>query len=570
MTESSYQAIAVQEFREGEGLYIRSFFADSDFNMNQWGVTPQSLKRDIASGLQKSYNGKTAPIIMTPDYGHPPANIPNMLEVQEQFRVGDFLRTGIDPNNGRAYVDALIYNPEAIELIQNGQLNFVSPSIKSLSEIHYGDGKIAVTKFTVNHLALVQNPAYGTMKAQIKGRCTGNGEECLRQLTNVQASLNESVMVEKLACGGLSIHIASSQVAQPIQEKIENGVQLNPEEIMSMIAEDSTEQIQYDAKKWYEFAPNINADNCVSKWIPELKSAHPTWPQGQVIAVAFSKCGESKKSKNAEGYFWQKNFGATFDLGDNALKQLDNFTFEESKGFLVGDTTVKVYAGVKGHKIAWLSKDHMALHDMCLSHDHCYTIFDKDDNETGHEVYSAKFGSMTQDDTYKSVKRLPGIFVGFAESLKHAGSKTETAMAGEEQKDKDYEELKKEHEATKTKLAETEKEMKDQKEKMATLEATLQAQLRNPLIASIVESKLSLGSIAVADKQAEISKLEKLPVDVLGTMQAEFKNMVATKTATSSSSQKPDSIAVRYAYSAEVDTEKPGKNLLEAIRSRQR
>src|SRR5207245_4589993 len=114
-------------------------------------------------------------------------DVENMIKEQEPFRKGDFIKTGIDEVTKRAYVDAMIYDIKTIARIESGELKFVSPSIKAVEAIHTADGKTKVTRFMINHLALVATPAYGSMKAQIRGRCTGTAEQCLKILDNVQA-----------------------------------------------------------------------------------------------------------------------------------------------------------------------------------------------------------------------------------------------------------------------------------------------------------------------------------------------------------------------------------------------
>ncbi len=42
----------------------------------------------------------------------------------------------------------------------------------------------------------------------------------------------------------------------------------------------------------------VTAEDCMSNAIDEIKSAHPDWEQKQVIAVALSKCGQSREEQN--------------------------------------------------------------------------------------------------------------------------------------------------------------------------------------------------------------------------------------------------------------------------------
>jgi flagellar biosynthesis GTPase FlhF len=189
-----------------QGTFVKAFFVDSALNANLWQVTNDSIPAGLQSGLDKErFHGKTAPLILLEpgniygnDFGHPPEKL-LMTEAQEPFRVGNAIEFGTDKNTGRAFgvfhIDPNDFkNPKdkaraelAIEMLNNRELAFVSPSLKATEEMHAGDGRILVTKWLLNHLALVKEPAYGEHKAQIRGVCNGDGKECLKQLSNVQA-----------------------------------------------------------------------------------------------------------------------------------------------------------------------------------------------------------------------------------------------------------------------------------------------------------------------------------------------------------------------------------------------
>lgn len=590
LKKKNFQAIAIQDFRPGEGLFIRSFFADDAFNLNGWSVTKSALKRDLASGLEKKYFGKTAPIIITPDFGHPPDDVSDMIAAQEMYRVGDFLRTGFDEKVGAAYIDAVITDKTAIEMIQNGELNFVSPSIVATSEIRTGDGKVVVPSFGVNHLAIVKNPAFGTLKAQIKGRCTGPQEECLKQLQTVQASVKVGNDVKcRFNCGTIFLQANYDALSQPIQEKIENGKQLDKDDLKSLMGEDSTEQVNIEQDdeimkhRWYDLPEAYQgAPTCVSKWIPELKSSHPEWKQDQVLAVAYSKCGESKSSKTKEGEFentnydedldgeghiWPKNFGA-------------DFKYEKVRGFFSGDTEIMPRVYIKDLEGDYMAKGHYLLHAFNLPHTHCYA--GKIDGKAFHKTFKSNYNSdtpqfptmnelqpgiesredklkdygatMTEDETYKYLMHNPGIFIGLTEGLKPI-SRKEGIMPDDnkdDSKDKDMEELKKEAQQAKEKIAEMEKKDKENEDKYAALKAEMENTKKDPMVQAIVQAKVKLGILKEADvKQASGDLMKNYSVEALSTMQAELKTL-ADKAPTGN--EKP--FEARYQYQAATDETK--------------
>ena len=177
----------LDQFKGREGLFIKGFFVDETLNANNWRVTDEAKERDIKTGMETDYFGKTAPIILRDDFGHPPDDSDDIVAEQELDRVGDFIGVGIDPNTKHAFFVAQITKVKGIKAIQDGKVSFLSPSLRSLSEFHTFDGEIVITRFKINHVALVKEPAFGRDKAQIRGHCAGTPETCLTQLSNVQA-----------------------------------------------------------------------------------------------------------------------------------------------------------------------------------------------------------------------------------------------------------------------------------------------------------------------------------------------------------------------------------------------
>ena len=182
-----------QVYSDNDRFFIKTFLVDSSINANKWAVTEDALRRNISTFINK-------PIVLTPEFAHPEAPDGDQLLIeQEKFRVGVIIDIGIDNATGKGWALAEITNRDAIKMLTDTGINFVSPSIVfGPNDIEIQDNVEVVTKFEGAHLAIVKDPAYGMQKAQIKGQCRG-GPECIVQLNKVQAT------VERSQCGGYTI-----------------------------------------------------------------------------------------------------------------------------------------------------------------------------------------------------------------------------------------------------------------------------------------------------------------------------------------------------------------------------
>ena len=179
--------MALIKFENEDKLFIKFFLLDASVNLNTWGVTRQAMLKGL-----KTFIGK--PFVLTPDYGHPTAaSGDDLLVQQEKYRVGDIIDVGVDPKSDKAYGIAEITNSEAKDILKNGDVNFVSPSIvfNNGSEVADKDGNSIITEFEGAHVAGVAEPAYGIDKAEIKGKCVGSKESCNITLEKVEASVSE-------------------------------------------------------------------------------------------------------------------------------------------------------------------------------------------------------------------------------------------------------------------------------------------------------------------------------------------------------------------------------------------
>ena len=168
---------SIERFTRGDNrFFIRAFLLDDSLNKNDWAVTKEAMEHDLSS-----FKGK--PFVMDfASYSHPDES------EQENYRVGTIEAVGIDPKSGRAFADIEITSKRAMNEIKAGGI-YVSPSLGADTSAVQLDamGRRLISAFEGFHLAGVKYPAYGVMKAQIKGQCTGSGHECRKQLMMVQA-----------------------------------------------------------------------------------------------------------------------------------------------------------------------------------------------------------------------------------------------------------------------------------------------------------------------------------------------------------------------------------------------
>jgi hypothetical protein len=194
-------------------LYIKAFLLSSDVNINQWGVSPSSLEKQINTFIGK-------PLVLTENFKHPmppdmdrvgsaeydndddPYNavkvdeiVDHWLQYQEVYRVGSII--DITEKKGTYYAIIEITDPAAKEAFRNNEVPlFVSPAIAQLDPL---EDPSYITQWTGIHLAIVADPAYTIKKALVTGQCHGETERCVLQLR--QASIQRNNEVPRLGCG---------------------------------------------------------------------------------------------------------------------------------------------------------------------------------------------------------------------------------------------------------------------------------------------------------------------------------------------------------------------------------
>ena len=181
----------VQEAYEKEDkFYLKTFLLDDSVARNGMGVQPDYIPKNIHKFVGR-------PVILTPDFNHPhefehyketkdyKTDIPELLKLQEKYSIGKIVDISTHSNiqqGGNTNYSALleITDPKAISAFRAGKIpQYVSPSIYRINE---SDPVHSITDYEPLHIAIVDNPAYGFHKANIRQTCQGNKNECQRML----------------------------------------------------------------------------------------------------------------------------------------------------------------------------------------------------------------------------------------------------------------------------------------------------------------------------------------------------------------------------------------------------
>ena len=161
-------------FTDNGRLYLKAFLLDASVNINEWGVTPASLSKNINTFIGK-------PLVLTEDYSHPvPTNedsLDHWLTFQEDYRIGTIV--DVVPKDSAYYALIEVTDPDAKKAIEGGAIpNYVSPAIAQLGL----EASTRINNWTGVHLAIVDDPAFTVKKATITASCGGDSAQCLLQL----------------------------------------------------------------------------------------------------------------------------------------------------------------------------------------------------------------------------------------------------------------------------------------------------------------------------------------------------------------------------------------------------
>ena len=153
-------------------LFLRAFLLDSSVNLNGWGVSKDTLKRNL-----QTYIGK--PLVVQEDFGHPQSEDPNydhQLQYQESFRIGNI--NAIVENNGIYSAIIEVTDPQAKDAFRLGNLPlYVSPQL-----FHDGiqtEPEDNMINWRGTHLAIVDQPAFGEQRTVALAR-QGAQQRCIR------------------------------------------------------------------------------------------------------------------------------------------------------------------------------------------------------------------------------------------------------------------------------------------------------------------------------------------------------------------------------------------------------
>jgi len=219
----SQMCLATASFFQKDGSNFGKFFLiNGQENLKGWRVTVESLPKFL-----KTFIGK--PFVSEPELKHFGADdmpVHEVMQVQEDFRVGDIVDVTYDPKTTQAEAIVKFHNtPEGEKIwneIQNGEAIYVSPAVAGFS-IDGERGAIFVEWYGL-HLARVSNPAYGVFHASLKKTCTGKDKECLDMLVasaNIHTTVQDSSYIPKTSS---SVKMVEEKIGSTKTDEQQKGV----------------------------------------------------------------------------------------------------------------------------------------------------------------------------------------------------------------------------------------------------------------------------------------------------------------------------------------------------------
>ena len=176
------------ELIEDKGKHFARFFLlNNEVNAMKWKVTLSSIPKYI-----NAFKG--LPYISEPNLEHfglekqKDLTIPEILRMQEKFRVGNIIDVHFDQKKGEASAVVEIIDNNVWAELKKGEAIYVSPAIGGFpQEI---EGVQVYDEWFPLHLARVEHPAYGTVDASLKRTCTGEEKACVDKLIATAAKHN--------------------------------------------------------------------------------------------------------------------------------------------------------------------------------------------------------------------------------------------------------------------------------------------------------------------------------------------------------------------------------------------
>lgn len=207
------------------------------YNRNKWGVTEQSIERNIQSAINKPVviyrknpnnpiHTKEAGFFVHPtpqeaatELGHSP-NAEEYYKWQEKFAVGR-VRSVDKRTNGYAFT-LEITDPEAKNILKSdayrtGIPGWTSPQIISNGHLYPQEERSEIyDHWSIAHIALLDVPAYGYDQAGARAKCFGAEKECMIQ-TRSASQENLGFCIKQAAIDLVTAFSNSSQSAQEPQ-----------------------------------------------------------------------------------------------------------------------------------------------------------------------------------------------------------------------------------------------------------------------------------------------------------------------------------------------------------------
>lgn len=555
--ENQTEPEIIRKFKNKVGFFLKAFFADDTFNENDWGVTPEALRLDLRTGLETSFFGKTAPVIMMePFFGHPEPDEEKgelMLNLQEPFRVGNFIDVGISPS-GRAFFVAEITNKHAQELLDSREIIFISPSIKAIEHIHIG-GREIITKFRVNHAALVKNPAFG-FKAQIRGICKGKGGDCLVSFQDLNASRNYQG-----AINSSEFTFSENETERVIVYNTQRDSKVDDEICKPLNGK------TFDAA--FNVFPRIPEDTH-----PNCRCFYTQQSSGKVVSDLSSNF--QAKSKN-------DGVDSKSMAGKKAVRLGENFTIAvcENTGNMVIE--LKAQSPLQKMVSECLSKklkpgekptekelaicfsearDKLGKAESLKTKQSTPKSKSKMSGQTEEEKMEEQIAQMDDEEKKKVLMEALKAKAKSGKAQEHPEETEDEKKARKAQEEEEKEKM----EANKRAKA-NEDEIDKLKEDQAELKSTIDEEIKEPIADKIATYKVNVNKIKPEDKQAEIKKLMGKSVTVLKELESDYSAIEDFKK--NSLNDVPPGYQPRYEneFSASLKDDE-GKDMLSSIRGR--
>lgn len=168
-------------------LFLKTFLIDDTTNKLGWKMNADALDNYINTAIGR-------PAILNSIHFHPlefnhikADQFDPYIKAQEPYRIGTIkhIYEGSVPHSYDALIE--ITDPRLVEAYHKGELKiprYVSPAVYELNPSV--DSK-EIKDYEFLHIAFVDEPAFGMLKANVKGDCTGTQDTCMNHLA--QASV---------------------------------------------------------------------------------------------------------------------------------------------------------------------------------------------------------------------------------------------------------------------------------------------------------------------------------------------------------------------------------------------